>query len=395
MKYLLFFSFLFSFLQSTAQNANSIWVFGDSSGIDFRDTSNPVPIITGMDGRGSCASISDSTGNLQFYAYTQEGGNDWNTTVKNYLNDSVAGADSITGEGLYQEVIITPRPGFNNQYFLFSVGINYPNNNGLYCTLIDMNLNGGLGGVLYQNVRLDSINRGDCLSAVKHANGRDWWVITKLSNRLNDTYYSRFYVYLVTPDSISLSSVQDLDDGALDCDFQKITFKQNADTFMLINRLGYMGEYLFDRCGGVITRLRTVFPEQINNFNRYFWEGVYSPNGNVFYVTTSQASDIDSSYFIQYDLTAVNIPASADTVDAFLTPIGTGAVRLAPNGKVYFSRAYESPTVWSFPYADSMRNYINENLSVISNPDIVGAGCDYQPFSFLPWWEKNLLWFAE
>ncbi|MBK8846993.1 MAG: hypothetical protein IPO27_10775 [Bacteroidetes bacterium] len=41
-----------------------------------------------------------------------------------------------------------------------------------------------------------------------------------------------------------------------------------------------------------------------------------------------------------------------------------------------------SPNTWSYPYQDSMRNYINENLSVINEPDSLGAKCDYQPFSF-------------
>jgi hypothetical protein len=36
----------------------------------------------------------------------------------------------------------------------------------------------------------------------------------------------------------------------------------------------------------------------------------------------------------------------------------------------------------SYPYADSMYNYINMNLSVINEPDNLGAACNYQPFSF-------------
>src|SRR5438067_1614451 len=56
------------------QNQNSIWCFGDSAGIDFRDTLNPVPISTGINGRGTCASIADTLGNLLFYAQTARGG---------------------------------------------------------------------------------------------------------------------------------------------------------------------------------------------------------------------------------------------------------------------------------------------------------------------------------
>jgi hypothetical protein len=88
-------------------------------------------------------------------------------------------------------------------------------------------------------------------------------------------------------------------------------------------------------------------------------------------------------YLLQYNLYAINIPLSCDTLESFQHPIGSGAVRLAPNGKIYFSRAYECNAFpYCYPYPDSARNYVNENLSVINNPNVVGAGCNYQPFSF-------------
>ncbi|MBL0052930.1 MAG: hypothetical protein IPP29_16155 [Bacteroidetes bacterium] len=74
---------------------------------------------------------------------------------------------------------------------------------------------------------------------------------------------------------------------------------------------------------------------------------------------------------------------TVDTIDTWDKPIGTGALLLAPDDKIYFARAYESQSAFFYiPYADSMRNYINENLSVINEPDSLGVKCDYQPFSF-------------
>lgn len=55
-------------IATLSQNRNSIWCFGDSAGIDFRNVSMPVPITTGFDTRGTCASVSDSLGNLLFYS---------------------------------------------------------------------------------------------------------------------------------------------------------------------------------------------------------------------------------------------------------------------------------------------------------------------------------------
>ena len=144
-----------------------------------------------------------------------------------------------------------------------------------------------------------------------------------------------------------------------------------------------MCEFDFDRCSGVISNPHVIYPE-ITTFpyNRVFWEGAYSPNDSVFYATTSRASGNNYGFLLQYDLTATDISASCDTLDSATVPIGTGAVRLAPDGKIYYSRAYESPGVNSFPYKDTMYNYINMNLSVINEPDNPGAACNYQPFSF-------------
>ena len=85
MKFILIALLTFLSLKAIAQNRNSIWCFGDSAGIDFRNVSMPVPISTGMDGRGSCASISDSVGNLLFYAYEVSQGYPPNGKVYNSI----------------------------------------------------------------------------------------------------------------------------------------------------------------------------------------------------------------------------------------------------------------------------------------------------------------------
>ncbi|MBK8363838.1 MAG: hypothetical protein IPL24_09160 [Bacteroidetes bacterium] len=103
-----------------AQNRNSIWCFGDSAGIDFRNISMPVPISTGMDSRGTCASISDSLGSLLFYAYAAPDGT-WppNGKVYNANHQIMLNGDSINGAGMYDEMIIIPKPGNSSIYYLF------------------------------------------------------------------------------------------------------------------------------------------------------------------------------------------------------------------------------------------------------------------------------------
>lgn len=360
------------------QNRNSIWCFGDSAGIDFRDTINPAPFVSAMDGRGSCVSICDSMGALQFYADTYMPlaiAYVWNAN-----HDTLLNSDSIISDGVYNELQIVPFSGNNDKYYLIYTGwpVYY---DGIYYSVIDMNLDQGLGAVVIKNIQIDSNRIADCLQAVKHANGRDWWLISKLSST-NYTQHNRFLVYLITPDNISPEITFDFND-ATDLDFQKIIFNPDNTKVMVINVRGYMCEYDFDRCTGIVNNPRLIYPEITTvPYNRLLWEGSYSPDGNIFYITTARWTGVAESYLIQYDLNSIDIPNSADTIDMTYAPIGPGAVRLAPDGKIYYSRAYESPHLNSFPYADSMYNYINMNLSVINNPNSIGVACDFQPFSF-------------
>ena len=186
----------------------------------------------------------------------------------------------------------------------------------------------GLGEVIIKGQQITNHRIADCLQAVKHGNGRDWWLITKFADT-NLTTLNRFIVFLVTPNGISNPVFYDFN-VATDMDFQKIIFNTAYTKIMCLNILGYMCEFDFDRCSGVISNPHVIYPE-ITTFpyNRVFWEGAYSPDDSVFYATTSRASGNNYGYLLQYDLTATDISASCDTLDSATVPIGTGAVRLA------------------------------------------------------------------
>src|SRR5438093_11769444 len=68
----------------------------------------------------------------------------------------------------------------------------------LYYSKIDMNLNGGYGGVVNKNVIAiqDTLTPGK-ITACKHANGRDWWVLVP---RVNSNIY---YTFLLSTQGIT------------------------------------------------------------------------------------------------------------------------------------------------------------------------------------------------
>ena len=72
-----------------------------------------------------------------------------------------------------------------------------------YCVIvlyvfIDLSYNGGLGKVIQKNVQLQNFPVNDGLAAVKHGNGRDWWVVHRKWETA--TLFDEFYFYLVSPD---------------------------------------------------------------------------------------------------------------------------------------------------------------------------------------------------
>jgi hypothetical protein len=160
-----------------AQKRGAVWCFGDSALVDFSDTSN---IITGKSriiSRGSCATLCDSSGQLLFYTgYDDDvysmGGPPFNGgEIWTHQHQTMQNGDSIVMGLWYREVIIVPSPSNSVQHYTFCIGVT--GNYGLYYSLVDMSTNGGLGAVVQKNIQLQSFKQVDCLTAIKHGNGRD------------------------------------------------------------------------------------------------------------------------------------------------------------------------------------------------------------------------------
>jgi hypothetical protein len=197
---------LFYSLVGFAQKNNANWVFGDSSGIDFSDTLNPITFRSEMVGRGSCTTYSDSAGQLILYAFNRSGQGDHSTRIYNGSHQIIQGGDTVVGEGLYNEMQLVPMPGSDHLFYLFIATSVYPNNQGFYYCIIDKDLNGGNGAVIQKNVQLLNTHISDAVQAVQHGNGRDWWVICKHVNLTSPTSFNRYYIFLVTSSGIHTGS---------------------------------------------------------------------------------------------------------------------------------------------------------------------------------------------
>jgi hypothetical protein len=239
-----------------------------------------------------------------------------------------------------------------------------------------MKANGGLGAVIQKNVMVMPDEQADCISAVKHGNGKDWWVVGRRLQHSQLIWNNEYYVVLITQSGVSLPSFQTI--GSLNkTGFGRISFSPSGDTLLFTNAGQVIEYFQFDRCTGVLSNPVTIRPVA-TTYSDWTWSNEFSSDGRFIYTSTSK----DTTQLFQYDLQSPNPLATRATLYQSNFPrYAGGDVKRGPDGKIYFSIAYVNTGV-SYPYPDTVYNNYNMNLSVINAPDSLGSACNFQPYSF-------------
>ena len=236
-----------------AQRGN-VWCFGDSAALDFNGGA-PVPGASSVVSRGSCVSIADSSGGLLFYANTDAteagliSGLVWNRN-----HELMVGGDSVAGSGWFQEMIIVPNPADDSSYYLFSVGVTYQF--GLMYSIIDMRGDGGLGAVTQKNMQLLNFLMVDCILAIKHGNGRDWWLLVRPSP-VGSTPNNTWNTFLINTAGITAMPNQFL--GSLNStNGGRLTISPDGARICFVNLGGMIELYDFERCTGLLVSTENI-----------------------------------------------------------------------------------------------------------------------------------------
>ncbi len=307
--------------------------------------------------------ICDSSGNILFYS-----NGFW---IADATHDTMLGGSGLNpghyatvwagdGNGMSQSSLALPVPGYPHLYYLIHETIDY--NPGpfqvlrLFKTVVDMSLNNGFGSVISKNdtVVEDTLLFGE-LTAVKHGNGRDWWLITHRWK--SDEYYK----FLIDPLGIHGPYSQHI--GAV-CDLGiegQACFSPDGTKYAHANLEVDLEIFNFDRCTGLLSNPVQIF------YNDSFppYSVAFSSNSKYLYVSTFYEIH-------QYDVTASNI-AATDTVVAIYDGFYDQwpqfqsvfyLAQLAPDNKIYMT------------CANSVRY-----LHVINNPDSPGVACNVQQHS--------------
>lgn len=372
------------FQSLTAQKHDYVWVTGDDnqlidttyggSTIDFNF--NPVKAYYNYRELNMfvCnSSICDTAGNLMFYTNgcdiagaddeIIENGETINPGEVHQLKCDQENSGYAAG---YQSTLILPVPDSINLYYLFHKRTIITNNpfdikiDKLFYSKVDMSQNNGKGKVVAKNVEMmnGDIAYGQ-MTAAKHANGKDWWLVTPKEDS------NIFYLFLFANEGIVDTLIQTIGvapspnaSGGI-----QIVFSPDGTKMFRTNPQRAVKVYDFDRETGYFTAYDSINVNYHNYPNPVTTWCAVSPNSRYLYVTTAL-------YVFQFDLWATDISASQQVVaewDGFQDPIGTtfGPCQLGPDCKIYIV------TIDSKYY------------HVINNPDEAGLACNVAQHSFI------------
>ena len=404
--------FMFSISSLSAQNKHDyVWVFGyESSSVDplfggsFMDFNfEPVriysedhPLFFNL----TNASVCDGNGKLAFYTSGVFIANGAHEFIENG-DDLAAGARLGWDEMLpiTQGAIVLTFPQKEDAYNLIHIGLSWNSAQGvsgspLLHTIVDMKDNNGKGRVIKKNgVITEALLAGGRLTATRHANGRDWWVVNAGSD--DETYYK----HLVTPDTIFLNDTQEMESIIWD-GLGAAVFAPDGSKYVFFTQnnieKNYVYLYDFDRCTGQLS----------NELRIELLDAPPEIKGGVSISSNSRFLYVSSYYELyQFDLLAEDIEHSVDTIaiydeieykvpgfDSLFLSTGFSYAQLAPDGKIYINttgatnllhvihqpnlkgdsyqfeiRGVELPTLNSF----SMPNFPNYRLGALE-----GSPCD-------------------
>ncbi|HZG23102.1 MAG TPA: gliding motility-associated C-terminal domain-containing protein, partial [Chitinophagaceae bacterium] len=215
----------------------------------------------------------------------------------------------------------------------------------------DMNLQGGLGDVTVKNVNFN-LPACEKVTAVKHKNGSDVWVITHAFG------VNAFFVYPITCSGLlSFPSVYITGSSIVTAPNTRGYMKVSPDGKKLVmaNAGSSIELFDFDIGTGVISNPKTI-TSATSPCGPYGAE--FSPDSRLLYVTES--CNPPAAYSIlQYDLTASDVTASRVVLNTGASN-AAGALQLGPDNKIYV--AFDDAGF----------------LGAILSPNTAGTGCNFQ-----------------
>ncbi|WP_421919853.1 gliding motility-associated C-terminal domain-containing protein [Marinifilum sp.] len=330
-----------------AQGRAGVWYFGENAGLNFNV--DPASSITdgALNTEEGCATVCNAHGDLLFYT---DG-----ITVYNRNHLQMVNGDGLDGNvSATQSSIIVQQPGSGVLYYIFTVDAHQNNlRNGLRYSIVDMSMNGGLGQVTTKNAVLFGNEVCEKITAVKHANGSDYWILAHQWNSRN------FLAYHLSATGVSAAVTSTVGVRHNSSRRSAIGYMKTSPDGSKLAVAVYTEDMVelfdFNTANGQVSN-----PIQISSYiSPYGIE--FSPSGELLYISLYTLGEM-----FQFNITSNN----EATINSSAQLIGSGAwfygsLQLAPDNRIYMAKTNNSASAGSL------------NLDVINNPDVVGAGCNW------------------
>ena len=346
------------------------WIFGYNSGFEFEGmegvilnfNESPLDIRleeTQMNIAKSNACISNEFGELIFYSNgcfvadatheTMENG-DW---INPGLVHNVQCQYGYTAGT--QSCLILPMPEHPNIYYFFHKHLIYIpelKTDSLLYSVVDMTGNGGLGKVTQKNeVAIAENPAAGELTAIKHSNGIDWWIITQ-KNLIN-----KYNTLLLTPEGFEGPYEQEIGNIPVigGRGSSQIIFSPDGEKLARFNVVDQLWLFDFDRSTG-----------QLSNFEHYVIDTLPGVTGAAFSSNSRFLYLSVRNHLFQFDMYAPDLLESKvliDSWDGFGTPLPAAfyKMQLGPDCRIYMNST-NSVSV----------------LHVIHHPNRKGQACEFE-----------------
>ena len=306
-------------IDSYAQKEGSIWYFGDGNGVNFNQACDIEDLSSSMDGLEGTVSLSDENGDLLFYTNggrrisdPSSSGIIWN---RNHEIMYDMGTTEGGGASARQSSLAIPKPGDPNHYYLFTLDENEAINAGTFRGFsyfeIDMDLNGGLGGVIDYQGSVSAFPFGnEGMAGVIRPDGNSYWVVILSQNG--------FEYYLVDQNGVNLDHTQAFNTTISVSPF---TFSPNGEYVSFGSNV-----LEFDTETGLFSNETNFLISGISPVGSAF-----SPNSRYFFV-----SQIFGNSVYRFDMEAADILGSLTEIYTLSPTTICGNILPAPDGNMYF-----------------------------------------------------------
>ena len=363
-----------------AQYQNKNWFFGNGTKLNF-STDPPIASIDGqIANNNNSVTYSDPlTGQLEFYTDGHY--------IYNYNHSVIQGSqDDFSGDDIVS-VLICPYPNHYEKYFIFTtVHHHHMDQTKFYYSVVDMSGNNGLGIVNVLNEPMPGLpaNAGSYFIGsnqviVKHSDGQSFWLLTTATDEL--TIYSS----LIDGNGISNTPV-----------ISNLNYSSGRKGVLAV----YPGnEFLiYIRSDGILGMGNNRSSNSLLSMSPIL-SSFDNSTGNV---DLNFTEDYNTDFTGEITSIEFGFDQSTNTLLVYLLNFGNGYTDISQYSVLYNS--YQQPYLYSNYYISGYRNYQinddnvnlprirkgmdgklyfmnldygNQGLSVINNPNIVGAGCGY------------------